>query len=68
MHLRDRLLTLTNLENLVPPKPLISGLICRTPLPKSPAQAVTKSFIAVGMMCSLATGTPFSDFEVPGEN
>ena len=48
MHLRDRLLTLTNLENLVPPKPLISGLIYQnTAAQISPARAVTESFIAV---------------------
>ena len=66
VHLRDRLLTLTNLENLVPPKPLISGLIYQnTAAQISGPPGSYKSFIAVGMMCSLATGTPFSDFEVP---
>jgi hypothetical protein len=65
-HLRERLLKLSDLKSLVPAKPLIRGLLYQDTLAQiAGAPGSYKSFIAVGMMCSLATGLPLCDFEVP---
>jgi hypothetical protein len=66
LQLRDRLLKLSDLKNLVPPQPLVRGLIYQNTLTQvSGPPGSYKSFIAASVMCSLATGKPFSDFEVP---
>lgn len=64
-HLRDRLLSLDDLANLPPVRPLIDGLLYRDTLAQlSGPPGSYKSFAAVGMACAVATGTPFAGFSV----
>ena len=65
-HLRHRLLSLDDLGNLPPTKPLIDGLLYRDTLAQlSGGPGTYKTFLALTMGCCLATGEPFGDFDVP---
>ncbi|TRW81245.1 AAA family ATPase [Mycolicibacterium sp. 018/SC-01/001] len=64
-HLRDRLLSVTDLAHLPPVRPLVDGLLYRDTLAQlSGPPGSYKSFAAVGMACAVATGTPFAGFSV----
>jgi hypothetical protein len=66
-HLRDRLLRLSELQNLQPAEPLIEGLLYKNTLAQlSGPPGCYKSFVAVAMSCALAAGKSFGDFVVPG--
>ena len=65
-HLRDRLLRLSELQNLPPVEPLIEGLLYRNTLAQlSGPPGCYKSFVAIAMSCALAAGKSFGDFVVP---
>lgn len=64
-HLRDRLLSVTDLAHLPPVRPLVDGLLYRDTLAQLAGPPGSyKSFAAVGMACAVATGTPFAGFSV----
>lgn len=64
-HLRDRLVSLADLADLPPVRPLIDGLLYRDTLAQlSGPPGSYKSFAAVGMACAVAAGTPFAGFSV----
>ncbi|WP_445161441.1 AAA family ATPase [Mycobacterium sp. Dal123C01] len=66
-HLRDRLLSVSQLQNLRPVEPLIEGLLYRNTLAQlSGPPGSYKSFAAIAMSCALAAGKSFGDFVVPG--
>jgi hypothetical protein len=66
-HLRDRLLCVSQLQNLPPVEPLIGGLLYRGTLAQlSGPPGCYKSFVAIAMSCALAAGKSFGDFIVPG--
>jgi hypothetical protein len=65
-HLRDRLLLLSELQNLPPVEPLIDGLLYRNTLAQlSGPPGCYKSFAAIAMSCALAAGKSFGEFAVP---
>ncbi len=65
-HLRDRLLSPRQLGDLPPVKPLIDGLLYRNTLVQIAGQPGSyKSFIAVGMACSVALGRTWEGYRVP---
>lgn len=66
-HLRDRLLSVRDLANVPPVRPLINGLLYRDTLAQiAGPPGCYKSFVAIGMACSVATGEPFAGtFTVP---
>jgi len=66
-HLRDRLLSVSGLGQLTPVKPLVNGLVYRDTVAQiSGPPGCYKSFVAVGIGCSVATGHPFAGtFTVP---
>ncbi|MDV3134996.1 AAA family ATPase [Mycobacterium sp. 29Ha] len=66
-HLRDRLLGISDLANLPPVTALIDGLLYRDTLAQlSGPSGSYKTFVAIGMACSIATGKPFAGtFAVP---
>lgn len=67
-HLRDRLLRVSELQNLRPPEPLIEGLLYRNTLAQiSGPPGCYKSFFAIAMSCALAAGKSFGSFIVPQE-
>jgi hypothetical protein len=67
-HLRDRLLRVSELQNLRPVEPLIEGLLYRNTLAQlSGPPGCYKSFVAIAMSCALAAGKSFGDFIVPQE-
>jgi hypothetical protein len=66
MHLRDRVLTLDGLLDLPSVEPLVDGLIYRNVLVQlSGPPGCYKSFLAVAVACSAATGMDLGPFEVP---
>jgi hypothetical protein len=66
VHLRDRLLSLDDLAALPPVSPLIDGLLYRNTLVQLAGQPGSyKSFIAVGMACSVALGRTWEGYRVP---
>ena len=65
-HLRDRLLSLTDLRTLRPVQPLIDGLLYRDTLGQlSGPPGCYKTFVAIAMSCALAAGESFGAFVVP---
>lgn len=65
-HLRDRLLTLDQLGNLPPVRPLVEGLIYRDTLAQlAGAPGSYKSFVSVGIACAVAAGIDFESHHVP---
>jgi hypothetical protein len=65
-HLRDRLLSLSALQDLPPVQPLIEGLLYRNTLAQlAGPPGCYKSFAAIAMSCALAAGKSFGDFAVP---
>ena len=65
VHLKDRLLTLSQLRTLPPAAPLIEKLLYRDTLAQlSAGPGQLKSFLALTMCCCLATGQWFGDFAV----
>jgi len=67
-HLRDRLLRVSQLQNLRPVEPLIEGLLYRNTLAQlSGPPGCYKSFVAIAMSCALAAGKSFGEFVVPQE-
>jgi AAA domain len=65
-HLRDRLLSLTDLRTLRPVQPLIDGLLYRDTLGQlSGPPGCYKTFAAIAMSCALAAGESFGAFVVP---
>lgn len=65
-HLRTRLLTLTGLGSLPPVHPLVDGLVYRGTLAQiSGPPGSYKSFVSVGLACSVAAGVNFEDHRVP---
>ena len=65
-HLRDRLLSLTDLRTLPPVQPLIDGLLYRDTLGQlSGPPGCYKTFVAIAMSCALAAGESFGSFVVP---
>ena len=65
-HLRDRLLSLTDLRTLPPVQPLIDGLLYRDTLGQlSGPPGCYKTFVAIAMSCALAAGESFGAFVVP---
>ena len=69
-HLRDRLLSLTDLRTLPPVQPLIDKLLYRDTLGQlSGPPGCYKTFVAIAMSCALAAGESFGAFVVakPGK-
>lgn len=65
-HLRDRILRLSDLRNLLPAEPLINGLLYRNTLAQlSGPPGCYKSFVAIAMSCALVAGKSLGDFAVP---
>jgi hypothetical protein len=65
-HLRDRLLSLDDLARMPPVLPLVDGLIYRGTLAQLAGPPGSyKSFIAVGIACSVALGMPWEGHAVP---
>lgn len=65
-HLRERLLTVTGLEQLPVAEPLIDGLLYRGTLAQLAAGPGSyKSFAGVGLCCALATGRDWEGHAVP---
>lgn len=64
--IRDRLLTLDGLAKLPPVRPLIDGLLYRgTVAQLSGLPGQYKSFLGIGMACSVAAGVSFEGHAVP---
>lgn len=65
---RDAMLRLSQLDQLPPIEPLVDGLLYRGQLAQlAGAPGSYKSFVAVGMACSVAAGIPFEGHAVhPG--
>jgi hypothetical protein len=64
-HLRDRLLSLGQLANKPPVRPLVEGLIYRNTLVQmAGAPGSYKSFLSVGIACSVAAGFDFEGHRV----
>jgi hypothetical protein len=65
-HLRDWLLSLTDIRTLPPVQPLIDGLLYRDTLGQlSGPPGCYKTFVAIAMSCALAAGESFGAFVVP---
>lgn len=65
-HLRDRLLSLDQLGALPPAVPLVDGLLYRGTLAQLAGRPGSyKSFLTVGMACSVALGVPWEGHRVP---
>jgi hypothetical protein len=65
-HLRDRLLTLDDLSDLPPVRPLVDGLLYRNTLVQIAGQPGSyKSFVTIGMACSVALGRTWEGHRVP---
>ena len=65
-HLRDRLMNLSDLALLPPVRPLVEGLLYRDTLAQlSGAPGSYKSFVAVGLACSVALGMTWEGHRVP---
>lgn len=65
-HLRERLLSPRQLADLPPVQPLIDGLLYRNTLAQIAGQPGSyKSFIAIGMACSVALGCAWEGYRVP---
>ena len=65
-HLRDRLLSLSDLADLPPVRPLVDGLLYRNTLVQIAGQPGSyKSFITIGMACSVALGRAWEGHRVP---
>jgi len=65
-HLRDRLLSLDDLGALPPVRPLVDGLLYRNTLAQIAGPPGSyKSFLAVGMACSVALGLTWEGHRVP---
>ena len=65
-HLRDRLLTLDELGDLPPVRPLVDGLLYRNTLVQIAGQPGSyKSFITIGMACAVALGQSWEGHRVP---
>ncbi len=63
VHLRDRLLSLSDLCALPPVEPLVENFLYRDTLAQlSGGPGAYKTFAAVAMSCSLAAGIPFCGF------
>jgi hypothetical protein len=64
--LQSQLLTVSGLSELPPARPLIRGLVNRGTLVQlSGAPGTYKSFLSVGMACSVAAGVSFEGHDVP---
>jgi hypothetical protein len=65
-HLRDRLLSLDQLADMPPVRPLVHGLLYRGTLAQISGQPGSyKSFVAVGIAVSVAMGLPWEGHAVP---
>jgi hypothetical protein len=65
-HLRERLLSLDDLGDLPPVRGLVYGLIYRNTLAQlSGPPGSYKSFVTLGMACSIAVGLPWEGHRVP---
>jgi hypothetical protein len=65
-HLRERLLSLSDLSLLPPVRPLVDGLLYRDSLAQiSGPPGSYKSFVAVGLACSVALGRTWEGHRVP---
>lgn len=65
-HLRDRLLSLDELGDLPPVRALVDGLLYRNTLVQLAGQPGSyKSFVAVGLACSVALGRSWEGHRVP---
>ena len=65
-HLRDRILSVSDLGGLAPVEPLIDGFLYRNTLAQlAGAPGSYKSFLAVAWMCCLALGENFEGHAVP---
>lgn len=65
-HLRDRLLSLDELGALAPVRPLVDGLLYRNTLVQIAGQPGSyKSFVTIGMACSVALGRSWEGHRVP---
>ena len=66
IHLRDRLMRLSDLKTMKPVEPLIEGFLWRDTLAQLAGGPGTyKTFGAIAMGCSLAAGKKFCGFAVP---
>ena len=66
VHLRDRLMRLSDLKTMKPVEPLIEGFLWRDTLAQLAGGPGTyKTFGAIAMGCSLAAGKKFCGFAVP---
>lgn len=65
-HLRDELLSISQLAKLPPTQPLVTGLVYRGTLAQiSGGPGSYKSFFTIGMCCALALGESFEGHAVP---
>ncbi len=65
-HLRDRLLSVSQLRTLPPVRPLVDGLLYRNTVAQLSATAGSyKSFAAVGVACAVALGMNWEGHHVP---
>ncbi len=65
-HLRDRLLSLEELGDLPPVRPLVDGLLYRNTLVQVAGQPGSyKTFITAGMACAVAAGRSWEGHRVP---
>ncbi len=65
-HLRERLLTLDQLADIPPVRPLVDGLLYRDTIAQlSGPPGSYKSFVSVGLACAVAAGVPFEGHRVP---
>jgi len=65
-HLRERLLSLDDLGNLPPVRPLVDGLLYANTLVQLAGQPGSyKSFVSIGMACSVALGRSWEGHRVP---
>ncbi len=66
IHLRDRLLSLSDLSSLPPVRPLVAGLLYRDTLAQlSGPPGSYKSFLALGMALAVALGLDWEGHHVP---
>lgn len=65
-HLRHRLLTLHQLADVPPVRPLVEGLLYRDTLAQlSGPPGSYKSFVSIGLACAVAAGVPWEGHRVP---
>ena len=66
VHLRDKLLRLSDLKALKPVEPLVEGFLYRNTLAQlSGGPGEYKTFVSTAIGCCVATGTRFCGFAVP---